>query len=67
MTRDERIAKIRGGCRIRYSWAEEITARLDHLFQLPKTHRIPNLLIVVKPTTARRRWSITFWPSIELS
>jgi hypothetical protein len=34
MTRDERIAKIRGGCWIRYSRAEEITARLDHLLQL---------------------------------
>jgi hypothetical protein len=26
--------------------AEEITARLDHLLQLPTTHRMPNLLIV---------------------
>jgi Bacterial TniB protein len=46
MTRDERIAKIRGGCWIRYSRAEEITARLDRLLQLPTTHRMPNLLIV---------------------
>ena len=46
MTRDERIAKVRGGCWIRYSRAEEITARLDHLLQLPTTHRMPNLLIV---------------------
>jgi hypothetical protein len=46
MTREERIAKIRGGCWIRYSRAEEITARLDHLLQLPTTHRMPNLLIV---------------------
>jgi hypothetical protein len=45
MTRDERIAKIRSGCWIRYSRAEEITARLDHLLQLPTTHRMPNLLI----------------------
>ena len=29
MTRDERIAKIRGGRWIRYARAEEITARLD--------------------------------------
>jgi hypothetical protein len=46
MTRDERIAKIRGGCWIRYSRAEEITARLDHLLQLPTMHRMPNLLII---------------------
>jgi hypothetical protein len=46
MTRDERIAKIRGGRWIRYARAEEITARLDHLLQLPTTHRMPNLLIV---------------------
>jgi hypothetical protein len=46
MTRDERIAKIRGGRWIRYARAEEITARLDHLLQLPTNHRMPNLLIV---------------------
>jgi hypothetical protein len=46
MTRDERIAKIRRGGWIRYSRAEEITARLDHLLQLPTMHRMPNLLII---------------------
>jgi hypothetical protein len=46
MTLDERIAKIRGGRWIRYARAEEITARLDHLLQLPTNHRMPNLLIV---------------------
>jgi ribosome biogenesis GTPase A len=46
MTRDERIAKIRGGRWIRYARAEEITARLDQLLQLPTTHRMPHLLII---------------------
>jgi hypothetical protein len=46
MTRDERIAKIRGDRWIRYARAEKITARLDQLLQLPTTHRMPNLLII---------------------
>lgn len=46
MTREERIAKIRGGRWIRYARAEQIAAKLDELLRLPKTHRMPNLLVV---------------------
>jgi hypothetical protein len=46
MTRDERIAKIRGSRWIRYARAEQIAANLDKLLRLPKMHRMPNLLIV---------------------
>src|SRR5450755_234636 len=46
MTRDERIAKIRGGRWIRYPLADRIAAKLEELLLLPKTHRMPNLLIV---------------------
>lgn len=46
MTRDERIAKIRGGRWIRYARAEQITQQLGELLRHPKTHRMPNLLIV---------------------
>jgi Cdc6-like AAA superfamily ATPase len=46
MTQDERIAKIRGGRWIRYARAEYINGRLDDLLQRPKSHRMPNLLIV---------------------
>ena len=46
MTREERIAKIRGSRWIRYARAEQIAAKLDELLRLPKTHRMPNLLIV---------------------
>ena len=52
MTREERIAKIRGGRWIRYARAEQINGRLNDLLQRPKTHRMPNLL-------ARRQLS---WP-----
>ena len=46
MTREERIAKIRGGRWIRYPLADRIAAKLEELLLLPKTHRMPNLLIV---------------------
>ena len=46
MTREERIAKIRGGRWIRYPLADRIGAKLEELLLLPKTHRMPNLLIV---------------------
>jgi hypothetical protein len=45
-TRDERIAKIRSGCWIRYSSAEAVLKKLEELLLLPKTHRMPNLLLV---------------------
>jgi type II secretory pathway predicted ATPase ExeA len=43
--RSERIAKIRGNRWIRYSRAEQITKQLEELLLLPKTHRMPNLLV----------------------
>lgn len=46
MTDDERIATIRGGRWIRYARVEQIARKLDELLLLPKTHRMPNLLIV---------------------
>src|SRR5450755_1190359 len=46
MTREERIARIRGGRWIRYPLADRIAAKLEELLLLPKTHRMPNLLIV---------------------
>src|SRR5450755_4617205 len=46
MTREERIAKIRGGRWIRYPLADRIAAKLEEPLLLPKTHRMPNLLIV---------------------
>jgi hypothetical protein len=46
MTQDERIAKIRGGRWIRYARAEVINGRLEDLLQRPKSHRMPNLLLV---------------------
>lgn len=46
MTREERIAKIRGGRWIRYPLADRIAAKLEELLLLPKTYRMPNLLIV---------------------
>jgi len=46
MMQDERVAKIRGGHWIRYTRAEQIDTRLDELLAIPKTHRMPNLLIV---------------------
>jgi Bacterial TniB protein len=46
MTREERVAKIRGGRWIRYPLADRIAAKLEELLLLPKTHRMPNLLIV---------------------
>lgn len=45
MMQDERIAKIRGGHWIRYARAEQIDKKLDELLRLPKTRRMPNLLI----------------------
>lgn len=45
MTQNERIAKIRGGHWIRYARAEQIDTRLDELLCLPKTPRMPNLLV----------------------
>jgi len=45
VTRADRIAAIRTRW-IRYARAEQIGARLDELLVLPKTHRMPNLLIV---------------------
>jgi hypothetical protein len=44
--REERIAKIRGGRWIRYPLADRIGAKLEELLLQPKTHRMPNLLIV---------------------
>jgi hypothetical protein len=46
MTQDERIAKIRGARWIRYARAEAINGRLEDLLQRPKSHRMPNLLLV---------------------
>ena len=47
MSHDVRIAKIRGGRWIRYTRAEYINGRLDDLImQRPRSHRMPNLLIV---------------------
>ena len=46
MTREERVAKICEGRWIRYARAEAICEKLDELLTLPKTHRMPNLLIV---------------------
>jgi hypothetical protein len=46
VTRGERIAKIRGTRWMRYARAEQIGAKLDELLGLPRTHRMPNLLIV---------------------
>ncbi len=46
MTRDERIAKIQGSRWIRYPLADRITSKLEELLLLPRTHRMPNLLIV---------------------
>jgi hypothetical protein len=58
MTREERVAKIRGGRWIRYPLADRIAAKLEELLLLPKTHRMPNLLPTclssAKPTTVRR-------------
>ena len=51
MTRDERMAKIRGTRWIRY--AEQIGAKLDELLRLPKTHRMPNLLIVAETNNGK--------------
>jgi hypothetical protein len=62
MTREERIAKIRGGCWIRYSRAEEITARLD-LLQLPTMHRMPNLLIIGETNNGKTALVNHFLPS----
>jgi hypothetical protein len=46
VTREERIAKVRGGRWIRYPLADRIAAKLEELLLLPKAHRMPNLLIV---------------------
>jgi hypothetical protein len=46
VTRDERIAKIQGSRWIRYPLAERIASKLEQLLLLPRTHRMPNLLIV---------------------
>jgi hypothetical protein len=53
MTRDERMAKIRGTRWIRYARAEQIGAKLDELLRLPKTHRMPNLLIVAETNNGK--------------
>jgi hypothetical protein len=46
VTRDERIAKIQGSRWIRYPLADRIASKLEELLLLPRTHRMPNLLIV---------------------
>ena len=46
MTREERVEAIRSGRWIRYSRAEQILARLEALFTTPRSHRMPNLLLV---------------------
>jgi len=46
MTREERVETIRSGRWIRYSRAEQILARLEALFTTPRSHRMPNLLLV---------------------
>jgi hypothetical protein len=46
VTRDERIAKIQGNRWIRYPIADRIATKLEELLLLPRTHRMPNLLIV---------------------
>jgi hypothetical protein len=45
-TRNERIAKIRSNRWIRYPRAEQVIKQLEELLLLPKTHRMPNLLVV---------------------
>jgi hypothetical protein len=45
---EERIAKIGGGRWIRYALADRIATKLEELLLLPRTHRMPNLLIVRK-------------------
>jgi type II secretory pathway predicted ATPase ExeA len=44
-SREERIAKLRGGLWIRYTRAEEILAKLEDLYEAPRMHRMPNLLL----------------------
>ena len=46
ISREDRIAKLRGGSWIRYTRAEQILAKLEDLFAAPRVHRMPNLLIV---------------------
>jgi hypothetical protein len=43
---DERIRHLRSGRWIGYGTAKVILNRLQELFDFPKTHRMPNLLIV---------------------
>jgi hypothetical protein len=45
-TRNERIAKIRSNRWIRYPRAEQVIKQVDELLLLPKTHRMPNVLVV---------------------
>lgn len=45
-TRESRIAKLRGGLWIRYTRAEQVLAKLEDLYTAPRTHRMPNLLLV---------------------
>jgi Bacterial TniB protein len=56
MTREERIAKIRGGRWIRYPLADRIGAKLEELLLLPKTHRMPNLA-----KNAQRSKTVKVW------
>ncbi len=46
MTRAERIETIESGRWIRYSRAEQILKRLEELLRAPRSHRMPNLLLV---------------------
>ncbi len=64
MTRDERIAKMRGGCWIGYTRAEQVARQLDDLLSLAKTHRMPNVLIVGETNNGKRRSSRVFFGSI---
>ena len=43
---DERIAKIRSSRWIGYPQAEKTLAKLEDLLTYPKSHRMPNLLVV---------------------
>ncbi len=43
---EERVARIRSPRWIGYTRAKEILCRLDELVERPKTHRMPNLLLV---------------------
>jgi len=46
LTDNERIEKIRSSRWVGYTTAKKILDKLDDLLTHPKTHRMPNMLIV---------------------